>query len=73
MIRIIEGLIVLFGIFLIFSFLAYFFNCSYYCIPEAVIECRAILGFERYTILMLLFLLIVYFIFLKLSKNSKSS
>jgi hypothetical protein len=72
MIRIIEGLIVLFFIFFIIAFLLYFFNCSYYC-EDAVLECRTILGFEKYSMLMLLFLFIVYFICLKFSENSKSS
>jgi len=73
MIRIIEGLIVLFFIFFIIAFLLYFFKCSYYCDPEAVLNCREILGFEKYSMLMLLFLFIVYFICLNFSKNSKSS
>jgi len=72
-IRIIEVLIVLFFIFFIFAFLSYFFKCSSYCYSEAVIECRTILGIEKYSMLMLLFLFIVYFICLKFSKNSKSS
>jgi preprotein translocase subunit SecG len=73
MIRIIEGLIVLFFVFFIIAFLLYFFNCSYYCDPDAVLECREILGFEKYSMLMLLFLFIVYFICLKFSEKSKSS
>jgi hypothetical protein len=73
MIKIIEGVIVLFFIFFIIGFLLYFLNCSYYCDPEAVLNCRAILGFEKYSMLMLLFLFIVYFICLKFSENSKSS
>jgi len=73
MIRIIEGLIILFGILLIVSFLAYFFNCSYYCIPEISPQCRSIIGVVRYSMLMLFFLFIVYFICLNFSKNSKSS
>jgi polyferredoxin len=73
MIKIIEGVIVLFFIFFIIGFLLYFLNCSYYCNPEAIIGCRTILGFERYSMLVLLFLFIVYFICLKVSENSKSS
>jgi hypothetical protein len=73
MIKIIEGLIVLFFIFFIIAFLLYFLNCSYYCNTEAVLNCREILVFERYSMLMLLFLFIVYFICLNFSKNSKSS
>jgi len=73
MIRIIEVLIVLFFLLFLFAFLSYFFSCVSYCNPESVLKCREILVFEKYSMLMLLFLFIVYFICLKFSKNSKSS
>ena len=72
MIRIIEVLIVLFFLLFLFAFLSYFFSCNS-CNPESVLKCREILVFEKYSMLMLLFLFIVYFICLKFSKKSKSS
>jgi hypothetical protein len=73
MIKLIENLIIVFGVLLIASFLAYFFKCSYYCSPEITPGCIFFISITKILVLVLFFLFIVYFICLKFLHNSKSS